>query len=228
MLTKCTYLISIVWMLNLSSAIAQATAGRTIDDHLLMRQANRNVNGATMENIEGTPYLTETFANGEIYLDKGKHVVPIRYNMYNDVIEYNQNNQTYVLDPNDNIKKVQFNDYIFIVEKYESKGKAKHGYFTLLDSGKVTLLSKKTVIFKERQDVRALESGPTPAKYIRGSDAFFYKIGEGELIKVDNIKKMIANLPERQAELSQFAKQEKISAKKEEDLRKLVQYYNSL
>ena len=39
---------------------------------------------------------------------------------------------------------------------------------------------------------------------------------------------MIASFPDKQEEVKQFAKKEKISPKKEEELVKLVRYYNSL
>ena len=84
------------------------------------------------------------------------------------------------------------------------------------------------VTYKEQQAPKALESGPTPAKYTRLPDVYFYKIGNSDPVKVDNIKKMIAGFPDKQTELTEFAKREKISGKKEDDLIKLVRHYNSL
>lgn len=228
MLIKSSFLISLIWLASFSFVVAQATAGRNIDDHLLIKEAEKAIGGKVYENIEGTPYLSETFAQGEVFFDKGRRALPVRYNIYDDWIEYQQNNQTYILDADARIKKVRFDDYTFIVEKYESKGKIKRGYFTLLDSGKVMLFSKKIVTYRERQDAKALESASTPAKYSRASDVYFYKIGNGELQKVDNIKNLVASFPDKQEELNRFVKKEKISPRKEEELRKLVRYYNSL
>ena len=47
-------------------------------------------------------------------------------------------------------------------------------------------------------------------------------------MKIDNLKKMIEGFPDKKNELSQFAKSEKINTKDEEDLKKLIKYYNSL
>jgi hypothetical protein len=228
MLIKFSFLIMLAWLLNFSSAKTQAITGRNIDDHLLIKDSQKGLGLDVSKDTEGTPYLTETFAMGEVYLDKGKHTVPVRYNIYDDWIEYQQNDQTYVLDPNGHIKSVRFDDQVLVVEKYNFKGKTKHGYFVLLDSGKVMLFSKKVVTYRESQEAKALESGSTPAKYIRASDLYFYKVGNGELKKVDSLKNMIASLPDKQDELNQFAKKEKISARKEEELIKFVKYYNSL
>jgi hypothetical protein len=46
-------------------------------------------------------------------------------------------------------------------------------------------------------------------------------------MKVSNLKKMIDSFPDKQNELTQFAKKEKLSHKKAEDLMKLVRYYNN-
>jgi hypothetical protein len=67
-----------------------------------------------------------------------------------------------------------------------------------------------------------------PAEFKRTADDFYYKIGEGDLQELSNIKSMIASFPDKQEELSAFVKKEKISPKKENEVIKLVQYYNSL
>ncbi len=64
--------------------------------------------------------------------------------------------------------------------------------------------------------------------YSAAPDVFYFKIKDGTVEKVESIKKMIAGFPDKQTELTEFAKKEKISPKKEEELIKLVRYYNSL
>jgi hypothetical protein len=125
------------------------------------------------------------------------------------------------------IKKVELGSSVLVVENYEFRMKTQPGYLTLLDSGKVILLSKKVVTFLEQQAPKALESAPTPAQYSSLPDVYYYKIGNGEVMKVSNLKKMIDSFPDKHQELTQFAKKGKLSHKKEEDLIKLVRYYNN-
>lgn len=227
MLTKILFLLSVLVVLTIPT-FGQSTSGKNIDDHLLIKQAEKAM-GNTPSNVIGTPYLNDSFADSEVRFHKGNHsVVPARYNIHDDWIEYQQNNQTYILDPDSRIKEVKIGEEIFVVEKYKLKGNLKYGYFKLLDSGRVTLLAKRVVIFKDYQEAKALESGPTPAKYTRAPDQFFLKIGEGELKKVDKLKEMIEAFPDKREELTDFAKREKISPRKEDEVRKLVGYYNSL
>lgn len=212
-----------------SGATAQALTGRNVDDHLLIKDAEKTLGLDVESEIEGTPYLAENFTPGEVHFKNGNPTSAVlRYHIFNDYMEFQQNGKTYILDPSTQINKVIVDDCTFVVEKYESKGKVKQGYFTLLDSGKVMLLAKQTVTFHERKEVKALESSATPAKYTRASDTYYYKIGDSELTKVENLKKLIANLPDKQSELSEFIRQEKISVRKEDELKKLFHYLNSL
>ena len=183
---------------------------------------------ASASKIEGTPYLNEQFVEGEIVFGEANRTkVPVRYNAFQDMMEYQQNGKALALDPSKKIREVKMGDEVFIVDKYNMEGKSKYGFLNLLDTGKMTLVSKKIVKYQEPLKNRGLDGGDLPAKFSRASDAFFYRIGDGELKEIGNLKELIAGLPDSQEEIKQFAKKEKISPKKQEELRKLVRYYNS-
>lgn len=229
MLTKLSSVSVILLFLTTSWTFGQATTGRNVDDHLLIKDAEKNLGLEDEIDVIGTPYLHDEFTQGEILFDKGiRNAVPIRYNIHKDGIEYQQNNQTYILDPDVRIKEVKFNECVFVVEQYPSKGKVRLGYFKVLDSGKVTLLAKQVVMYKEYQQAQALQSSATPPKYTRTADQFYVKVGTRHPEKVDNVKNMIASFPDKQDLLMDYAKKEKISARKEDELRRLMAYYYSL
>ena len=75
---------------------------------------------------------------------------------------------------------------------------------------------------------RALDGGDQPAEYRRNPDEFYFKIEGGQMTEVKSVKAMVAAFPDKQDELLAFAKKEKISPRDEEELLKLVRYYNSL
>jgi hypothetical protein len=228
MLTKL-FIVGVMLFLTTSPSLAQATTGRNIDDHLLIKDAEKNLGLEDGIEVIGTPYLNETFTQGEVIFDQGaRKAVPLRYNIYKDWIEYQQDNQTYILDADFRIKEVTFDENTFVVGEYPGKRKSRLGYFKLLDSGKVSLLSKQLVLYKEYQQAQALQSSSSPPKYTRAADQFYFKIESGELQKIDNIKSMVASFPDKQDLLMEYVKKEKISAKKEEDLRRLFAYYHSL
>jgi len=152
----------------------------------------------------------------------------MRYNIYNDYIEFEQKSQTYILDPEPRVKKVTFDSKTFFVLKYDYKGKSKFGYLQMLDSGKVMLLAKKMLLYREWQPAKALESSPTAANYTSSPDLYVYKVENGDVVRIEKLKKMIESFPDKREELAQFATKEKISTKKEEDPIKLIKHYNSL
>jgi hypothetical protein len=195
---------------------------------LAVTNINAQVATAAPANVKGTPYLNEAYADGVIIFANNKRTAPVRYNAYKDLIEYKQDGIARVLDPSTTIKKVQLDKTTFVVEKYESDGKPMFGYFELLDSGKVKLYSKKVVKYLPPMKGRALDGSDQPAEFKRSADVFYYKVGDGILQEVRNIKTMIAGFPDKQEELSQFAKKEKISPRNEEELIELVRYYNSI
>jgi hypothetical protein len=182
----------------------------------------------TTEPIKGSPYIDEKYTEGTIcYADK-RITAPIRYNAFQDLMEYQQNGKALVLDANSNISSVQVGNTSFVTHKYEARGKQKLGYFALLDSGSLMLLSKKTIIYTPALKDRGLDGGDLPAQYKPVPDVYYYKLGDGALQEITSIKAMIAEMPSLRDELSAFVKKEKLSMKKEKDVIALVEYYNAM
>ena len=190
--------------------------------------ANGQGSSVNPADISGSPYLDDTYVDGVIYHTSKNQTVPIRYNAFQDLMEYKQNGKALVWDPSTTIKKVSFGTSTFVVMKYELNKKSKLGYLAVLDSGKVTLFSKKTITFIPAKKGGALDGSDQLAQFKRSPDVFFYKIEDGALQEVENIKSLIASFPDKQEELTRFAKKEKISPRKEKEIIQLVQYYNSL
>ncbi len=174
--------------------------------------------------VKGTPYLDESYVAGVIHYADKSVSVPVRYNAFQDLIEYQQNGKALVLDPTALITKVELGNSVFVPQKHESK----LGYYAVLDSGKMMLFSRKKIKFVPARVGGNLDGSNQEAAYQPAPDMFYYKVGDGPLLEVSNVKSMISSLPDKQEEITKFAKQEKISLKKEKDVLKLVKYYNSL
>jgi hypothetical protein len=183
----------------------------------------------TAVTVKGSPYLDEAYTEGTILFANNNRKAPIRYNAYKDVIEFQVDGQARALDASSTIKRVSFGETTFVVEKYkDDKDVTRYGYFTLLDSGKVSLYSKKVMKFTPAMKGRALDGSDQPAEFRRAPDEFYFKLPGGEMKPVESVKSMIAAFPDKKSELSAFAKKEKISPRDAEELKQLVEYYNSL
>ena len=193
-----------------------------------MKMGQRDIY-TSVEKIVGTPYLNEEFINGVVICDAGTFSnVAMRYNAYEDHIEFKENNQIFILSPDKRIDKIAIDKNVFVVQNYQFRGRTALGFLTLLDSGKVQLLAKVMINFKEAQAPKALESSATPAHYTALEYFYFLKSNTNDVREINNLKKMIEAFPNQHKELKEFADKEKISARKEDDLIKLVKHYNDL
>ena len=226
-----------VWMMTImtSNSIAQIAAplpvtgggtGRNVYDHQLLLQSKKGL-GLIDESIEGSPYLEKEFRTGSIRTKDGVfNNVPLRFNVADDVIEYQDRGVTYVAEPSLKITYVKFPAYDLVVDKLPARGKLL-SFFVRLDSGKAVLLERKVVQFKAAEAPKALESSGKAARYQEYDSEFYIRIDDALPQLVGNVKKTIAMLPDHREELETFAKTNRIS-KGGADLTKLIRYYNSL
>jgi hypothetical protein len=178
--------------------------------------------------IEGTPYSNDAYIKGRIYHHYGLQSTEMRYNIYDDRIEYKgKDSVLMIIGPDKLVRKVEIGDQTLVVDLLEVKGKQVLTYFVRLDSGKMTMLTKLTVSLKPPQFGKPIE-GDIPAKYARMPDTHFYKIDNGPLVKIGNIKNLLEELPDHKNEMEAFVKKEKISANKPKELAQFSKYYNSL
>ena len=178
--------------------------------------------------IEGTPYSSDEYVKGTIF---HSHTIYkdmlMRYNIYYDRIEFRAKDTIRVLGPEKLLHKIELGDQTLVVNMHEVKGKPALTYFIRQDSGKMTILTKLTVLLRGPQFGKPIE-GNIPAKYEHMPDNHFYKIDNGPLVKIQSIKKLIEELPDHKEEMESFAKKEKISANKPKELVQFSRYYNSL
>lgn len=203
--------------------------GKLSSDRFLTRITNNQLlEGTKKYDAEGSPYLQDDFIMGEIFANDGKAPrIMLRYNIYEDHMEFQQGETFYALKPEKSVDKVRLGVQVFVVEEYPYKGKSKVGYLQRLDSGKVILLAKKGIDLSEAQQPSAMKYTITPAKFSRTADIYYYRIGN-EIMKVESVKKIIASLPDHQEEVSKFVKENSVSVKDEGELTKLFKFYNSL
>lgn len=215
--------LTVTFMLLASPAL-RAQRGINLSDHLLIKTSDAYLYGAPDPDYEGSPYIADEFVMTTVYTEKLKlDPLPMRYNIFANVMEFRQLNETFLLEADTRIAKIQMGDRVFVVEDFKFMGKKQPWFMELLEPGKLTLLAKNSVAFRKK-----IEINDIPAKYSRSADVYYLRIGDQDLIKVGSMKDLIASLPEKQQELTQFAKEQKLSTKDRDDLVKLARYYNSL
>lgn len=183
-------------------------------------------------NFDGSPYLFRDLTKGEaISNDNTRYVnANFRYNIYTDQIEYEKYGDIYILNNPGDFKYFIIGDNIFCYKLFStSDGLLKKGYFQLLKKGEdATLFKKKNVKFVPPKDAEAF-SPASSAKFMSASDSYFISFHGKPLVRLNlRRKEFLSVFPEKTNEIERYIANQKLSIRKEEDLLKLVEFYNKL
>jgi hypothetical protein len=205
--------------------------GQQIDNFLDGYHFHKVVNdrpaGDTLEyrGITGNPYLDKSFSDALVFLRDSVVVkMPVRYNIYADVMEYRIDGVEYIIGDPSILLKVQLRGGTF---EYVKLGK-KSGYAEVLESGTCCLFLKRSVQYHPPEGPKAIECTDKPACFTTDSDRYFLSLAGREPVEVGSLKALLNHLPDHRQEIDAFVEKEKIKGMKRESLVKLIRYYNSL
>lgn len=178
----------------------------------------------TYNDIEGSPYLDDNFEIGIVYTkDQNSYNIPLRLNLHQDGFEFKSGDRELLISKPEILVKILLKGKEYVYYKLNKK----NSFVELIVSGKSSLICKKTVILNEEQLPAAYKDGK-PAHFSRRKDLLYIINQENKAFLIKNRKTFYEVFNDRKNEISKYIKNEKISYKKQSDLKKLVQYYNSL
>lgn len=173
--------------------------------------------------ILGSPYLDKKFRDATVAKDYEKTV--IRYNSYQDEIEFQKDGEPLVLPKEENFYRIEFSSpketMVFLDTRDDLKG-----YFFELLNGKVSLYKKRKTKFIDAVPADNSYASDRAASFKLLEPIFYIKTETGYLKKPKNQKEIIAHFPDKKDALTAFFKENKIRFDKEEDLKKLVTFLN--
>ncbi|MBN1987496.1 MAG: hypothetical protein JW761_14390 [Prolixibacteraceae bacterium] len=179
--------------------------------------------------IEGSPYLENEFIKGTLFTTSNTQYVdvPLRYNIYNDDLEFDTGNGVQALTTPEIIDKVEFGKYTMVYLPYSMAKKIRRGFFILAEEGNASLLIKPEIEFKKATEPGAYKEAE-PAKFERKTDSYYIRVGTSEAKLISGKKDMMEVFPDNHEKMEAFIKKNNTKHRKAEDLKQLVQYYNSL
>jgi hypothetical protein len=183
-------------------------------------------------NILGSPYLYDEFIESEaISKDSIRYVnVKFRYNIFEDKLEYLNGEEVLVLTNPHDFSYFFLGQDVLFYQSYPSRRElANQGYFLLLTIGNKAALSKKiNITYEPPKDAQVYTAAKKP-EFKRSADHYFIKF-EGSVPSriYPNKRKVLKSFPDKKGELEIFIIQNQLNFKKEDDIIKLVKYYNSL
>lgn len=178
----------------------------------------------------GSPYLNDEFVVGSIYsIQRIQYEeVPLRYNIYNDELEFKTPaSEILALANPDIVVKAVLGDTSLVYLPFLQAGKSKKGFFIVLEEGRISLLAKPDIFLKPAIEPGAYKD-PEPPKFVRKPDEYYLKTESGQVQLITNKKELIAAFPDNQDKIESFISKNKTKPNKSESLIELVLYYNSL
>jgi len=176
----------------------------------------------------GSPYLSNDFTPGEIYLENGKiyHNIPLRYNIYSDLIEFEVEGQAYTINEKAGYEKIIIGSSVFVKTSYTYGGGIKKGHLEVLTEGSYKLLKRHSVDLMPATLPGAYKDAK-PANFRNLKPEYFLSVSgvAGQFFNNANSLKKICNCNEE--EIDSYIKQNKIKFNKEESLIQLTEYLNS-
>jgi len=186
-----------------------------------------------LEVYDGTPYNSESFLLGNIYI-KGElstSDVALRYNIYSDEIEIKESLQADDDKRNALIKSPDLSITI-LRDKFnyipKGKGLEKGGYFQMLTSGKNYSLCKK--LGKKYYPARKAKTSferDVPARFDDRA-TYYINFSNGAMVELPGSKKkMYKAFGESENEIKEYAQKNKLDITKEKDLKRIVLYLDN-
>lgn len=193
----------------------------TLSEYNRIKARDFNLN-AERASINGSPYEHDDFRPAVIKNLKGDSAsVAIRYNVFQDEMEYLNGKDAFWLDKL-NTKSVTFaNKTVYIPLAYQDGNKVVKSYFILLASGKYTLLKKIRIDYKEAVPASGYIE-PKPNRFERENDEFYLKSGEEAPVLIRNKKDIEEAFPPLKDALAKI----KVRFSKENELIEMVNKIN--
>ncbi|HET6556497.1 MAG TPA: hypothetical protein VFG54_04225 [Prolixibacteraceae bacterium] len=181
-----------------------------------------------VENIEGSVYLNEEFIDGTVALTTGANYskIPLRYNVYNEEIEFrNTRGQLFNINNPEGIQALTIGESKFIYTECKLKKENKKLFVEVLSEGNVSLLKHHRLKLMPAKNAQT-HTAAQPPKLVKIPSEYMIKTLEGSTMIFKNEKELLNLLADKREAISALIDQQKLSVNKEEDLIKIMDYYN--
>jgi hypothetical protein len=147
----------------------------------------------------------------------------VRYNAFNGELEYVDDNKRFNMLKVDNLE-VALKKYRYKLFDYEGDRQ----FFIIYNKGPFSLGVKALKKIKQGKEAVTSYEASTPSKYIDNNKYFIINNEKGEVKGIKLKKKDILKVLNKKDELEKFASSKKLNFKKEADLARIIDYYNTL
>lgn len=186
----------------------------------------------SLNEIEGLPYFSNDFVNGEIYTKNDSVKSLINYNAFLDAFEFKRNQNTYILVNNFDIRSIKFIDKTFKYLEYTNQNiENKYGYFEeLIGEGKCKLYKKYKKSFVEPVVPETPFHEPKPAKF-SDLEIIYYILSENEKtlieLNTESNKRFVKAFADNSEVILEYIKSSNLKINNEINIINIINYFNS-
>lgn len=214
-------ILAIFYLLCLTSVFSQVQ----IQDPLSGRLLSVSKYGG----INGNPFLNDRWTNGDVTIKKGVYTnILLKYDAFSNILYFNRNDElfefedeviSFVLKPHPEDSST----FQYFVKGLECVDVKKNQFLQELYKGKSGFY-KATYVFLS--EMNKINEGIV--KSFQKAEKYYFK-SDGKMAQVMlNKKDLLALVENRQSDVESYATAEGLSFKKENDVIKILAYYNSL
>jgi hypothetical protein len=186
--------------------------------------ARRTFPKLVYEKVSGSPYYSGGFVNSILILTDGDSTtLPLRYDMFQDEIEFKKDDKILWLIKKD-IKYIIYGDEMVVVSTVPDDT-SKLGFFFAPSIGKYSLYVKRSVAY--RPFVPPKPYGEAIPEHFEDLNDEFYLKTDDMPARVFRTKKVLLGILNDNKAALDFIKKEKIKVDDPEDLQKLFNFLNS-
>jgi len=187
------------------------------------------------ESIEGSPYLSNSFAPATLFYDKeNQGTIYYRYNAYNEEIEIKQQNLDAEpirgLSKDKKISIIINNKPMSFKTFIDKKMNTKNGYLALLNDGKYKLYHHLRVTFKDVKKAANSFDKERPAKFSQFDEYYLEDESGKKISQIEFSNKKVLDLigANHREATQQFLKSKKLKIKTLKDLHEVITFLNEL
>lgn len=203
---------------------------RTTRD-MAMIQEQGTTGGAPMPsslyNTNTSCYLEPGWAEGQVVLSDHSTLenIMLRYDLYHQQLQFIKDGDTLAFANPGEIRSFNFGNHQFINTSYQAGDLAGKAYFELILEGKCDLLARRTVKYHFET-----ESNPDLQEELYVRECTYYLSINNEIAKQVKIGRnsVLSALSDKHEEVSRFMDENKLKMNSCDQLKMVVNYYNSL
>jgi hypothetical protein len=189
-----------------------------------MIAARNAIGGLTYKDISGSPYYSPGFINSIVYMKNGDSAaLPLRYDLYQDEIEFRRNEQIFWLIKND-IRNIRYGSDRIIPEPIP-EDPVKSAYFFVPEMGHYSLYIRKKIDFSPYVPPQAYADA-VPDRFVGLPEEYYLK-KEGEPAIRIKSKKVLSEILSENTPALDYLKKSKIRVNDDGDLLGLVRFLNN-